>query len=108
MDFPSTDALRFLIFNIEQYSLTTAAFEADPEQVLCFYSKFHGQFFDDFLAVTVHYHGNGVLGTNAALHGIKQLILTDTRSSGFVLYIGCWVLCLDHREGVCSTGLANK
>src|SRR3546814_8343972 len=71
--------------------------------ILCFDCKLHGQFLENFLAEPVHDHRNGVFRGQAALHGIKQLVFTDTRSRGFVLDAGRRVLHLHGREGVCRS-----
>src|SRR5690554_5213375 len=102
MFLPSTDACKSLISSIViiWVSLANAAFEADTKQRLCFDSKFHGQFFENFFTVTIHNHRDRVFRRQATLHGVEQLIFANTRSSGFVLDMSRRILDFHYREGV--------
>src|SRR5690606_17455759 len=104
----STEARKSLIVSISLFSLTYTAFQADAEQILCFDRKLHGQFFNHFFTKAVHDHGDGILGSQTALHGVKELVLANARSSCFVFHTGAGVLHFHRGEGVCSAALANQ
>ena len=79
---------------------TDAAFEAHAEQFLRFHGKLHRQFFEHFLAETVDDHVHGVLGGDAALVAVKDLVFADLRRGRFVLNGSRRVLHLDVGERV--------
>src|SRR5947199_490616 len=64
-----------------------AAFETHAQQFLGFYGKLHRQFAKDLLTEAVDDHRDGILGGNAALPTVEELILTNLRGRGFVLYL---------------------
>src|ERR1017187_1524561 len=68
-------------------SLTHASFEADSQQLLRFHGELHGQLFEHFLTEPVHDHRDRILGGNAALPAIKNLVLADLRRGRLVLHL---------------------
>ena len=63
----------------------TAAFEADAEQLLRLDRELHRQLLEDFLAEAVDDHVHRVLGRDAALLAVEDLVLADLRRRGLVL-----------------------
>ena len=58
---------------------------ADAEQLLRLDGEFHRQLAEDFLAEAVDDHVHRVLGREASLPAVEDLILADLRRRGFVL-----------------------
>src|SRR3989441_2089859 len=85
-----------------------AALEAHAEEFLCFDREFHGEFAENFLAKPVHNHVDRVLGREAALVAVENLVLADLRRAGFVLDASRRVLYLDVREGVRAAFVAAQ
>src|SRR5580704_18807299 len=80
----STSGLLFLQGKYRTPS-TDAALEAHGEELLRFDRKFHRQLFQDFLAEAVDDQRHRILGAQAALTAIEQLVLADLRGRRFVL-----------------------
>src|SRR6185437_14181768 len=57
--------------------LPDAAFEADAQELLRFHGELHGQLAEDALAETIDNHRDGILGLEAALAQIEELIFAD-------------------------------
>src|SRR6185369_784943 len=65
-----------------------AAFEVDSEQLLRLDGEFHRQLAEDLLAEAAHDHRHRVFARDAALPGVKELVLTDLRGRRLVLDLG--------------------
>ena len=63
----------------------TDAFEADAEQLLRLDRELHRQLAEHFLAEAVDDHVDGVLGRDAALLAVEDLVLADLRRRRLVL-----------------------
>src|SRR6266571_4161315 len=88
---PSTEAWRFFISSMAclrprsprglrpglVHRLPNTAFQTDAEQPLRLHGELHGQLLEDFPAEAVHDHADGVLGRQAALLAVEDLVLTD-------------------------------
>src|SRR6266404_3054688 len=80
--------------------LSHTPFEADPEEFLGFHGKFHRQLTKHFLAKSVDDHVDRVLSGQAALVAIKDLVLADFGSGGFVFHSRRGVFDLDIWKGM--------
>ena len=67
-----------------------------------FYSKFHGKFVDDLLGIAIDDESDGVLGLDAALVAVEELVFGDLRGGSLMLYDGRLVLDVHIGEGVCT------
>src|SRR2546421_12794650 len=85
-----------------------AALEADSEQLLRFDGKLHRPLAKDFFAETIHNHVDRVLGREAALVAVKDLVLADFRSRGLMFDARAGVLHLDIGEGVRAAFVAEQ
>src|SRR4051794_40524844 len=89
---PAMPACRFLIssmtfsFARSGRSSTDAAFQAHSKQFLGFHGKLHRQVEKDLLAEAVDDQVHGVLGGEAALPAVEDLVLTNLRRRGLVLH----------------------
>src|SRR5215510_6383556 len=86
---PATVTWRFWISSILTFFLsgisTDAAFEADADELLGFDGEFHGELLQHFLAEAVDDQGHRVLGRQAALPAIEELVLADLRGRRLML-----------------------
>src|SRR5271165_4282730 len=82
-----TVARRFLISS-SGIRLSNASFQTHTEQLLRFHGELHGQFLKDFLAETVHDHGDGIFGGDAALPAVENLVFPNLGGRRFVLHLG--------------------
>src|SRR5262249_32591739 len=71
-------------------------------------SKFHWQLTEDFFAEAIHNHVHRVLGRQAALIAVENLVLADLGSRSFVLDPGGGVFYFDIRGGMRSALVANE
>src|SRR6185437_12741394 len=65
--------------------LTDASFQTDSEQFLRFHGELHGELAEDLFAEAVYDHADGVLGRDAALAAVKDLVLADLGGGGLML-----------------------
>src|SRR5436190_18351786 len=77
-----------------------APFQADPKQPRRFNGELHRQLLEYFLAEAVDDHRDRILGGQAALAQIEDLILADLRRGRLVLHDRRAVAHVDVREGV--------
>src|SRR2546426_8125779 len=87
---------------------THAPFETDAEQPLRLDGELHRQLLEDFLAEAVHDHRYGVLGRQAALLRVKDLVLADLGGRSLVLHGGGAVAHVDVRERVRPAPVADE
>src|SRR5690242_8569529 len=96
-----TFACKFLISRIGfPTRLSNTSFQADAQQFLRLNGKFHGQLAEYFFAEAIHDHAHGILGGDAALTAIEDLVLSDFGGRSFVLYTRGCVLYFQIRERV--------
>src|SRR6266850_7568847 len=88
--------------------LANASLQTDSEQPSGFYGKLHRQLLEDFLTETVDDHRHGILGRQAALAQIKDLILADLRRRCLVRHDRGAVAHVDVREGVRAALIADQ
>src|SRR6266851_8346633 len=81
-------------------ALPDAAFEGHAQELLGLHRELHGQLLEHFLAEAVHDHAHGVLGGDAPLLEVEDLVLADLGCRGLVLHLRARVQDLDVREGV--------
>src|SRR5512142_2617688 len=96
-------AWRLLISSIVSnccLSLPDAAFQTDSELLLRFDRELHRQLAEHFPAEAVDDHRHGILGGDASLLAIEELVLADLRRGRFVLHARRRVPHLDVRKGV--------
>src|SRR5215210_8811184 len=116
---PSTDACRFLIFSISlfRYQIRIVIFaggsadaplEVHGEQLLGLDGELHGELAEDLLAEAVDDHRDRVLGGDAALVAVEDLVLADLRGRRLVLHARRRVLHVDVREGVRAAPVADE
>src|SRR5713226_8361895 len=84
---PLTLACRSSITSIDDPLLAAdgsanTALETHAQELLGFHGELHRQFAKDPLAETVDDHRHGVLGRDAPLPTIEELVLTDPRGRG--------------------------
>ena len=84
------------------------AFEGDAEQLAGFGGELHGQFLEHVLGIAVDDEAHGLLGGNAALVAVEQLVLGDLAGGGLVLEDGGGVLHVDVGEGVGAAVAAQE
>src|SRR6267143_4779373 len=97
ISFPSAAAWRSVI---SSSGSANGSLQADAQQVLGFHGELHRQFLEDFLAEAVDDHRDGVLGGEATLLAVKDLILADLRGGRLVLHDRRAVAHVDVGEGV--------
>src|SRR5436190_5821681 len=81
-------------------SLADAAFQTDAEELLRFHGELHRQLTEDLPAESADDQVHGVLGREAALAAIEDLVLVDLRGGRLVLHSRRRVLDLQVRECV--------
>src|SRR3989441_3311737 len=64
------------------------ALETHAEELLGFHGELHRQLAKDLLAETVDDHRHGILGRDAPLPTIEELVLADLRGRGLMLDLG--------------------
>src|SRR4051812_46904127 len=82
---PSMPACKFLISSKAIRSpvtgdsrlLSHASFQRHAEQLLRFHRELHRKFAEHFATETADDHGHGVLGADAALLTVEELVLAD-------------------------------
>ena len=79
-----------------------------PEQLLRLDGELHRQLLEDFLAEAVDDHVDRVLGRDAALLAVEDLVLADLRRRRLVLHLRRGVLHLDVRERVRAALVAEQ
>ena len=92
---PLTLARRFRISSINRLFpptavLADASFQADPQKLLGLHGELHRELTEDLLAESIDDQRYGVLGRQAALPAVKDLIFTD---------LGCRCLWLGSDQG---------
>ena len=90
------------------WGLPHTSFQCDLQQLLCFHGKFHGQFVEHFLGISIHYQPNGCFGVNAALIAVEYLVFAYFRSGGFVFHNGRIVIDVHIRKSVCSAFITKQ
>src|SRR4029079_6560053 len=93
-----TLACRSLISSMS--SLPHASFEADVQELLRLHRELYRELAEDLLAEAAHDHRDGVLGRDAALLAVEELVLADLRRRGLVLHGRRRVRDVDVRERV--------
>src|SRR2546425_5992102 len=101
---PSTVACRFLI----PAASTDAPLETDAEQPLRLHGELHRQLLEDFFAEPVDDHGHRVLGRQAALLGVEDLVLADLGGGRLVLHDRRAVADVDVGERMRATLVADQ
>src|SRR5215813_4025248 len=81
---------------------TDAAFEADAEQLLGLDCELHGKVLEHLAAEAVDDGGDRLLGREAPLAAVEELVLADLRGGGLVLDPGGAVLDLDIGHGMAA------
>src|SRR5947208_14583696 len=76
ISFPSTVAWRSVI---SSSGLANGPLQADAQQVLRLHRELHRQLLEDFLAEAVDDHRDRVLGGEAPLLAVEDLVLADLR-----------------------------
>src|SRR5262249_895993 len=102
---PAVLACRFLTCSITS---PHASFEADAEQLLRLDRKLHRQLAEDLFAEAVDDHIDGILGREAGLPAVEDLVLANLRGRGLVLDPCGAVLDLEIREGVRAALVADQ
>src|SRR5262245_51799676 len=92
MGFSSTRTCRS---RISSSGLANASLQADAEELLRLDREFHRQLAEDFLAEAVHDHRHRVLGRDAALPAVEDLIVADLGYRRLVFHLRRAVLDLD-------------
>src|SRR5688500_13989576 len=85
ISFPAT-ATRSPLTSSKPFPLANASLQTDPEQPGSFDRELHRQLLENFLAEAVDDHRHGVLGGQAALAQIEDLILADLGRGRLVLH----------------------
>src|SRR5262249_31554644 len=85
-----------------------AAFQTHPEQLLRLDGELHRQVEEDLLAEAVDDQVDGVLGREAALLAIEDLVLADLRRRSLVLHLRGAVAHLQVRERVRAAAVAQQ
>src|SRR4051812_40975032 len=88
--------------------LSDASLQRDAQQLLRFDRELHWQLAEDFPAEPADDQVDRVLGREAALATVKDLILSDLRRRRFVLYFGGRVFDLEVRKGVGPALVADE
>src|SRR5262249_18713856 len=88
--------------------LPDAPLQTHPKQFLGFHRELHRQLAKDFFTEAIDDHVDGVLGRQAALLAIEDLVLTDLGSGSFVFHLGTWVFDLDIGEGMGAALIAQE
>src|SRR5262245_7431906 len=110
---PSTLACRFFISNIG-FSCDTvpisahAALEAHAQQLLSFDRELHRQLFEYLFAEAAHDQIHGFFAGEAPLATVKDLVLADPGSRGFVFDLGGGILNFEVREGMGPALVAHQ
>src|SRR3954462_6728125 len=103
---PPADARKSLISSTIRISsvlfrsLSDTSLEANSQQLLRLDRELHRQLLEDLLAEPVHDHRDRVLGVEAPLLQIEDLVLADLGGGRLVLGGAGGVLHVDVREGV--------
>src|SRR5688572_16893398 len=110
---PSTLACRFWISSrcdIAYRPLSSAdrAFQADRQQLLGLHRELHRQLAEDLLAEAVDDHRYRVLGLDAALVAVEDLVLSDLGGRRLVLHLRGGILDVDVGEGVGAALVADQ
>src|SRR5688572_13997607 len=106
MSLPSALTCRFLTSSMMY--LTYRTFERHREQLLRFHRELHRQFPEHFLAEAADDHVHRVLGADAALAAVENLVLADLRRRRFVLHLRRGVLDLEVGERVGAAIVADQ
>src|SRR5436190_3728958 len=104
---PATAARRPLTSS-KTFPLANASLQTDAEEPRRLDGKLHRQLLEDFFAESVDDHRDRVLGRQAALAQIEDLILTDLRRGRLVLHDRSAVAHVDIWKGVRSTFVPNQ
>src|SRR5687768_9815040 len=83
-------------------------FQSDTEQLLRLERELHRQLLEHFLAEPAHDHRDRLLGAEAALLQVEDLVLADLRRAGLVLDDRVLVRHLDVREGVRAAAVPHE
>ena len=73
-------------------SIIHTSFKRDAEEFLGFDGKFHREFVDDFLGISVDDEVDSGLCRDATLVAIEELVFRDFRRGGFVFHNGIGLL----------------
>src|SRR3954468_2548201 len=103
----STSVLPLCAVDLRE-TLTDTAFQRDSEQLLRLHRELHRQLLENLSAESADDHRHRVLGADAALLAVKDLILTDLRRRRLVLEGSGVVLHLDVRERVGAALVADE
>src|SRR5580698_10000547 len=82
-----------------QYS-SNGSFQADRQQILRLDRELHRQLLEYGAAEAADNHVDRVLGADAALLTVEQLLLADARGAGLVLHRGGGVAHFEVRKGM--------
>src|SRR6267378_6021707 len=82
---PAT-ATRSPLTSSNAFPLANASLQADPKQPCGLHRELHRQLLEDFLAETVDNHRDRILGRQAPLAQIEDLVLADLRRRRLVLH----------------------
>src|SRR5688572_31468154 len=104
MSFVPPRTCRFVISSM----LSDRPFQADAQQLLRFDGELHRKLPEHVLAETVDDDVDSVLGREAALTEIENLVLADFRRGRFVLDLRAGVADLEVREGVSAALVADE
>lgn len=82
-----TDSSLLLLLHIDHSMISAdGAFEGYGEELLCLYGKLHWELVHYLFGVAVDYQGHGVLGGDAALVAVENLVLGNLGGCGFVFH----------------------
>jgi len=80
--------------------LANRPFQRDAEELLGFDGKLHGEFLQHLFGIAVDDEADGLLGGNATLVAVEELVLGDLRSRCLMLKDGGVVVDVHIGEGV--------
>ena len=97
------------IFNLQPsiFNLPHRSLKRHAQQFLCLDGKFHRQFVEHLLGISVDNQSYSLFGGNATLVAVEELILTYLARCGLVLHNGSVVVNIHIREGV-RTAIATQ
>src|SRR6266576_554609 len=93
---------------VPMYVLADASFETDAEQLLRFHRELHRKLTEDLFAEAVHDHADRVLGRDAALAAVENLVLADLGGGGLMLDLRGRVADFQIRERMRAALIAEQ
>ena len=85
------------------FKLSNSTFERYAQEFLCLYGKLHRQLIEHILGIAIDDQANCLLGRNASLIAIEELVFRNLRGSRLMLKYGRIVMGIHIWEGMRTT-----